>query len=422
MLYIVTGLPGAGKTLNTLKEIIFNKSNFKRPLYYFNIPSNLLDIEYCKTFQAFFYSHYLNELEPLEKQLVLKKVHEIETRFKRLVQLSDFPFLQSSYTDFNWFRLWFENLYRISPPFYRSLIDEIVSDVNQNDEVLEFRHFEKYNFHWIHLEDVKKWHTLPPDSIFVCDEAQEFFPVRTKEPVPDFISAFERHRHSAYDVYLITQSANFIDVHARRLAGTHIHFYRPFNAKTTTRYEWSKVHNPDDYHDKKLAQSSRVKNDTRFYNVYRSATNHTHKVKIPKIFYLLPVLLLVLVSLGVFFYFYFFSATKAQTITRKQLSPVSAQSIESTGKAAPIVDALPYDSSIYSKIRKPVSYPKLSCFIASTDDSVISCDCYTQQFTKFNVSQNLCVSFVRNGFFDFALPDPGSLTTKSSNLSSGGVY
>lgn len=191
MLYIFTGLPGGGKTLNTFKEIISNKANFKRPLFYYNIPCNLLDYEYCKTFQAYFYSVYLLELEPEEKKFIQKRVSLIETKYKRLVELQDFPFLEVSFNaDHNAFDLWFSIVNRVASKHWKVLIAAVVQDAIDCEQVLTFELFKKYNFHWSKIEDVQQWHLLEPSSIFVCDEAQEYFPVRVKEKPPEFITAF----------------------------------------------------------------------------------------------------------------------------------------------------------------------------------------------------------------------------------------
>jgi hypothetical protein len=425
MLYIITGLPGGGKTLNTFKEIISNNANFKRPLYYYNIPCNLLDYEYCKTFQAYFYSVYLSELEPEERKFIQKRVDLIETKFRRLVELQDFPYLEVSFKDeHSPFDLWFTVVNRVAPHHWQTLIKSILKDAKDYDQTLNFETFKKYNFHWSKIDDVQKWHLLEPTSIFVCDEAQEYFPVRIKDKPPEFITAFERHRHSAFDVYLVSQSANFIDVHVRRLAGTHVHFYRPFNSKTTSRLEWSKVHNPDDYHDKQSAQKSRVKNDKRFFGVYRSAVSHTHKFKLPKIVLLLPLALAAILFSVYSVYNLFSKDAIAVETTKTQTPPIQigvALNGVVTGKKTALVN--PYDLPIYKKLREPNQYPELTCYKTVVTSTFMNCSCYTQQATIFPIEKNLCIDFVDNGFFDHSLTKPNQpKNTKSNNLESGGLY
>jgi hypothetical protein len=419
MLYVITGLPGGGKTLNTLKEIISTKANFKRPLFYFNIPCNLLDYQYCKTFQAYFYSVYLHELEPDEKQFIQKRIDIIEKRYKRLVELQDFPFLEVPFQqEHDPFALWFAVINRVAPPHWKVLIKSIVEDAEKYEQALDFNLFKKYNFHWSKIDDVQQWHLLEPDSIFVCDEAQEYFPVRIKEKPPEFITAFERHRHSAFDVYLVTQSANFIDVHVRRLAGTHVHFYRAFNAKTTSRLEWSKVHNPDDYHDKQSAQKSRVKNDVRFYGVYRSAVSHTHKLKLPKILLLLPVAFIAIA----FCIYSFFSLFDNQPPEKTQATTPTKKSVALGGVVVTPQTFNPYQDKTYAKLRLPITYPQLSCF-KKVSSKKTDCTCYTQQFTKYKVDTKICLNIVENGFFDHAFIKEGQQQPRNNkSLESGGIF
>lgn len=424
MLYIITGLPGGGKTLNTLKEIISNKANFKRPLFYYNIPCNLLDYEYCQTFQAYFYSVYLHELEPEEKKFIQKRVDVIEKKYRRLVELQDFPYLEVSFKqEHDPFALWFSVINRVAPKHWKMLLDSIIKDAKEYEQDLTFELFKKYNFHWSKVDDVQKWHLLEPNSIFVCDEAQEYFPVRVKEKPPEFITAFERHRHSAFDVYLISQSANFIDVHARRLAGTHVHFYRPFNSKTTSRLEWSKVHNPDDYHDKQSAQKSRVKNDKRFFGVYRSAVSHTHKFKLPKIVLLLP-LALIAIMFSVYSIYNLFNKDAAASDNPIPTPTPIQKGVALNGVGENSIPTLvnPYDSPVYKSLRKPVHYPELSCYKTVVTSSYVNCSCYTQQATKFPIDKKMCVDFVDNGFFDHSLTEPNKPKANNQNLESGGVF
>ena len=420
MLYLITGNPGAGKTLNSFKEIIHNKMNFKRQVYYFNIPCNLLDYEYCKTFQAFFYSYYLESIEVDERKLVNKRVSYIEKKLKRLVDISDFPFLQKQFEDeYSPFDMWLSSLNRVAPPHYQSVIKKVTDQAKSYEQALNFEHFEKYNFHWTQIDDVKQWHLLDGDSIFICDEAQEYFPVRVKEKTPEYIAAFERHRHSGFDVYLMTQQPSFIDVHARRLVGTHIHFYRPFNSKTTSRLEWSKTHNPDDYHDRQSAQKSRVKNDPRFYGIYRSAISHNSKFKLPKILLLVPCALLLLIFCLFMVYSTFFTSTKPKEVKSTSAPKETIQKSAALNVSGALPDS-PYDDPVYSKLRKPITYPQLSCFNTVFSETRHKCVCYTQQFTKFNVKESVCLDIVENGFFDHSLSSGRS--SRPDGLSTGGIF
>jgi hypothetical protein len=210
------------------------------------------------------------------------------------------------------------------------------------------------------------------------------------------------------------------------LAGTHVHFYRAFNAKTTSRLEWSKVHNPDHYHDKQASQKSRVKNDVRFYGVYRSAVAHTHKLKLPKILLLLPLALCeVLYS----FYAMYSLFNKHEPTKEEQIKNAPAADAPSKKGVALVGSAAtpsnPYYDERYSKLRKPVTYPQLSCYKMVDVKLVLKCTCYTQQATIYPTSLKLCTDFVDNGFFDHSLTNEFKQTSRSSgasDLQDGGVF
>jgi hypothetical protein len=103
-------------------------------------------------------------------------------KYRRRVELQDFPYLEVAFKqEHSAFDLWFAVVNRVAPAHWKTLIASIVKDAKSYEQTLNFELFEKYNFHWKQIEDVKKWHELEPNTIFVCDEAQEYFLVRIKE-------------------------------------------------------------------------------------------------------------------------------------------------------------------------------------------------------------------------------------------------
>ena len=82
MLYLVTGLPGASKSLNTLKYIIENDDWSGREIYYNNVKLLMLDIDVCHSFSGWFYGVYLEQLKKSDSKLfekvmkVVKRVHK----------------------------------------------------------------------------------------------------------------------------------------------------------------------------------------------------------------------------------------------------------------------------------------------------------------------------------------------------------
>lgn len=152
---------------------------------------------------------------------------------------------------------------------------------------------------WTPFTDVYQWWDLPNGSVIVVDECQYCLPRRSPGKEPDWISAFAEHRKKGFDIYLITQDCRNMDYFVRRLAGQHIHYWRPMGAKAATRWEFPKaVDKPDDHFEQKNATSKRlVKHPKAFYSAYASANVHTVKRKIPAKLFLFPVAIIVTVTL-----------------------------------------------------------------------------------------------------------------------------
>ncbi len=155
---------------------------------------------------------------------------------------------------------------------------------------------------WSEFTDPQSWWDLPNGSIIVIDECQYCLPRRSPGKEPEWIAQFAEHRKKGFDIYLITQDCRNMDYFVRRLAGQHIHYWRPMGAKAATRWEFPKaIDKPDDHFEQKNATSKKlVKHPKAFYSAYASANVHTVKTKIPIKLLLFPVALLVT---GVLIYF-----------------------------------------------------------------------------------------------------------------------
>lgn len=128
-----------------------------------------------------------------------------------------------------------------------------------------------------------KWMDYPDGSIFIFDECQTVYrPRASGAKVPDYIAKFETHRHHGFDFYLITQYPGFIDKNIRELVGLHVHLYRPFNLKRSQVFEWPAV-NPDPNPAQSAATASRKQFvfPKSAYQHYKSASQHTMKVRLP---------------------------------------------------------------------------------------------------------------------------------------------
>lgn len=179
---------------------------------------------------------------------------------------------------------------------------------------------------WTEIQDPQLWPDLPEGSIVVVDEAQGPWPARgNRQDKPRAISAVETHRHQGFDLFFITQNPKLLDHNLRRLAGRHIHYWRPFGLQKTTRWEWQSCVDPDDYFAKKDAISKKVvKFPAKYYDAYHSAEVHTHKRKLPKKLLMIPGLLAVMLICGFAANEFLFKATKKSKILAS-VSPTTQQ-------------------------------------------------------------------------------------------------
>lgn len=266
----------------------------------------------------------------------------------------------------------------------------------------------------IPLDKLDDWQDLPDGALVFCDEAQQFLrPRGPKDRVPDWVAAFETHRHRGFDFWLTTQNPMLIDVHVRRLTGEHWHYYRPFGFKSVSLLKWEEVKdNPRDPREIQLAQKSRVKLPPAVFQHYKSTVVDTHKPKIPKkLIYMLSALLIgfLLVGGGVWKLSdrassmldgnapgqpVVASAPSAEPSTAPQSSGLySAFNKDRPLTAAdfvPVHPLAPWSAPLYREIAKPKTFPRFSGCASFNGQ----CKCFTQQATVVDVDQATCLDVV----------------------------
>jgi zona occludens toxin len=297
MLFLRTGLPGASKTLNTLKEIIEDPASAGRPIYYNNIKLLMLDIEVCSSFAGWFYGVYYKQLDDIKKKPLSRLLLKLHAQ-DELASLETFPHLQQVFESWIEFKghinLWLSWVKKLYPS---SAVESLQLYLDSSEPTqITIENLKQFNLHWNNFPRPQTWFELPRNSIIVIDECQQTFPPRpVGAKVPLHCSEFETHRHKGFDIHLVTQDAKLLDNHVRRLTGRHIHFFNPFASKRITRYQADKVFDPEDYFAKKAASKSVPQRDTKFYGLYWSADVHTHKSSFPKWILLLAAAPLVIV-------------------------------------------------------------------------------------------------------------------------------
>ncbi len=265
---------------------------------------------------------------------------------------------------------------------------------------------------WIEFDNPHDWidpDVIPDGAIVIIDEAQRHFPPRaTGSKVPPHVQLFDTHRHRGLDIYLITQDPMLIDSFARNLAGEHIHVLRPFGTQQAKIYRWEHVVDPDSRSERNLAvDTGHFRYDKKVFDLYKSATVHTVKRKIPwKLAFGVPALIVgLIVSVMVAMSILGNKATSSNTV--KDLSKPTATGVDPEQKK--VVDlgdpknykaaiaGRPETAPIYSEVAKISVIPVMSACVEMAG----TCKCYTQQGTLIKDAHYLiCAEFVDNGRFN----------------------
>jgi hypothetical protein len=278
---------------------------------------------------------------------------------------------------------------------------------------------------WISLPDPSKWNELPKGAIIVIDEAQRVFPLRKQgAQVPEFISPLETHRHKGYDIYLITQSPQLIDIHVRKLVGDYKFLDRPYNQSYTVVWRFRHVCDWKSTTEQATAEKARWTYPKEAFKWYKSAEVHTHKKRLPRFLIWIPALILILSLCGYALISVFSKyADKKETVKNEQTNSVPAgQFLPQSGTAyfsgiqamepktreilttveyvsmwVPRLPEMPFSAPVYDEIAKPTTFPKVASCILGRN----TCECFTQQATRIlQMDKRFCIHFVENGQFD----------------------
>lgn len=263
------------------------------------------------------------------------------------------------------------------------------------------------------LDSPELWEELPHGAIIVIDECQEYMPT-DRGNTPNWIRALSKHRHMGMDFLIATQHPSLISTYVRRLVAEHVHHVRKFGTGVVDRYRWPKCM---DAPETAMARREAIKSLWTFpkecFSLYKSATVHTIKRRLPRKLYVFVALVLIgLTAVGA---------------TVWQLHRAKAQSAASVAAAAGVSpaaspsslassDLLPSDRlrrTDYAKWLRPrvagvpwsapafdhlqvQAHPRIFC-IAGEDGR---CNCITEQGTKYVTPLKVCRKIAANGVYD----------------------
>lgn len=268
-----------------------------------------------------------------------------------------------------------------------SLIQDFLNEgrpVYQNIEGLQVDKFENNHLLFDAPDD---WTETPDGSVVIYDECQQdhLYPATGErgKVLDHRLTKMETHRHTGHDLIFITQAPTFVHHHVRKLVGEHIHFYRGGGAKNVAKYTWSHTcDSPNDRREQERADFSIMRFDPKLYPLYKSATVHTHKFRIPKKILLLFIFISVLFGLVVYFAF------QGNILS----SLVLGDPVEDGGGPMPTLagTAPPKPESVKRHSREWLDDVPEVRTLAGCAASAKFCQCWTSDMIPLDIPQDQC--------------------------------
>ncbi len=277
------------------------------------------------------------------------------------------------------------------------------------------------------------WETLPPNSIFIIDEAQFVFPVRGRGAPAEWIQRLAVHRHRGIDIVIVTQDPMLIDTFVRRLCDRHFHVVRKFGTHFAVVHEYA-----NGVHDRVAhGRGDSIKHEWRYpadvFELYESAEVHTVKRRVPLRVYALAAAPLVV---GALVYTVYHRHAEGEAVAVKPAQHASSPTVSAAAPVGggqgrtsqplsvaqyielhrPRIAGLAYTAAAYDQVTQPVEAPYPAACVASES----RCKCYSQQGTALDMPEELCRGIAAGGFF-VAWRQPGQMPqAQGGQAASGG--
>lgn len=263
------------------------------------------------------------------------------------------------------------------------------------------------------LENPHDWETLPPGSVLFVDEGQKFFRQRRAGvPVPESILAMETLRHRAISIVITTQQPTYLDSHLRGLVSPHEHLVRAIgNRKAANVYQLRELY--EDIKSNAIRETADCFTwdyPVELYALYDSAEVHTVKPFMPKKMKLVIILGGAAACLFAFVGYRVFIKEKPAPDATQAAPAAVAQEREgrlSIPRTLPeylkqqtaIIPAQPWTAPMYGDMQ-PKSQPMLYCMAGDLEGHNPSCNCVTEQGTKYYLEFPQCVTIAKNGLYN----------------------
>lgn len=301
---------------------------------------------------------------------------------------------------------------------------------------------------WTEIDHPDKWMDCPNDSIIVVDELQDFWGMASSgAKVPAPILELSKHGKRGIDFYFITQDPTLVHQTPRKLCETHYHVVRAFGSENAMAHKFSRMQTdpekvkaksekyPWRYPKEAFGKKDKAGNwITKPW--YKSADVHNIKRQIPLKVWAIPGVL-VLAALAIWAGITMFGGVldKAKGAAGKTNLAQPGGAVPpgaSTGTTAPgsapqsatltpaqYIDArtprlpdFPHTAPAYDQLTQPTEAP----YPAACVQMGKTCKCYTQQATLLQVSGDVCVQIVAQGFFmDWSKPKQPERETRQAS-------
>lgn len=255
---------------------------------------------------------------------------------------------------------------------------------------------------------------LLEDAVIIYDECYTVMPSRSSgAKVPVHIDCLARHRHYNIDFIFITQKHDQIDNFVRGLVNEHVHVRRKWGFDGAVLKTWDAFQLNV---DRKADHAPIWKYPKQNYKLYKSATAHSVKKRIPW-FLWAPIPLVALIIGCVIYVTHSFGARPAVTPTAGALATgggvaagIGSDRADSEDDALrrkdyaawlrPRIAGQPWTAPAYDRL-PPQGVPQLFCIAAEDGD----CKCITEQGTAYQLGDlRLCRKIASEGVYNPFLP------------------
>jgi hypothetical protein len=267
------------------------------------------------------------------------------------------------------------------------------------------------------------WEELPQGSIIAIDECQEdhLMPKDRGNPSP-WVQKITKVRHYGMDFLLTTQHPANMSAYVRRLVDLHVHSVMRSKGVRQT-FTWMRcIDDPDNRREKKFADVSFSPLPKEVFELYKSSSLHTMKVRTPKAVKILLALVVALIAVGGLIAYRMHQRLHPVSSSLAASGPSSKADPSSKDEASilrqkdfnkwmkPRVAGLPWSAPMFDKLEVQAQ-PRLYCVA----DENGGCLCETEQGTRYDEPAKTCRAIVANGVYNPFMPPPDASKPSSSD-------